>query len=348
MMQEIETPRQYDDIDGVIRPAQNTCIFGHEDVVSSITRMLEDGRLHHALLFEGPLGIGKATLAYHLAWNILVSSSGEFKSPDETSPVWRQIAQGSHPSVTHISRRFDNKTERFNTGITIDDIREINRFLAQTSYNGGWRVVIIDTADDMNRAAANGILKTLEEPPQKTLFILVSHSSGRLLPTIRSRCHLVKFRPLDYDNMQKALHHVLANQLPKPAELDAIISESEGSVRKAALLVCYGGMEIIRVQREILNQPVFDVVKAQTIAQALSGRDAIVQFHQFCDNLLNIVSGKAMRAAIDGRSALSNRYAEAWKNIAEEVAQTEAFNLDKKQFVINVLYKLHKLIAENT
>lgn len=346
-MQELETPKQYDDIDGVIRPSQNTHIFGHNDVIEALGRMRKEGRLHHALLFEGPLGIGKATLAYHLAWNILSKSSKDFTAPEESSPVWRQIAQGSHPSVTHISRRYDNKTERFNTGITVDDIREINRFLAQTSYNGGWRVVIIDTADDMNRAAANGVLKTLEEPPEKTLFILISNSSGRLLPTIRSRCHLIKFRPLDYDNMEKALHLVLVNRLPPAAELDAIIAESEGSVRKAALLICYGGMEIIRVQREILNHPIFDVVKAQTIAQALSGRDAVIQFHQFCDNLLSIISSKAMKAGLSGNSLLSNRYAGAWNNIADEIAKTEAFNLDKKQFVINVLYKLHKMMIED-
>lgn len=345
-MQALDTPKQYDDIDGVIRPSQNTCLFGHQEVVAALGRMRKEGRLHHALLFEGPSGIGKATLAFQLAWNIVANQKDGFAFPDETSPIWRQIGQGSHPSVIYVARRFDNKTERFNTGITVDDIREINRFLTQTSYNGGWRVVIIDTADDMNRAAANGILKTLEEPPEKTLFILISNSSGRLLPTIRSRCHLIKLRPLDYDNMKKALHHVLVNHLQQPAELDGIIAESEGSVRKAALLICYGGLEIIRVQREILEQPIFDVAKAQTIAQALSSRDSIIQFQQFSDNLLAIISGKAMKAAYAGNTALSGRYAEIWKNIADEITKTESFNLDKKQFVINALYKLHKMIME--
>lgn len=345
-MQAFDTPKQYDDIDGVIRPSQNTFLFGHQEIVAALGRMREERRLHHALLFEGARGIGKATLAFQLAWNIVTNQNNGFASPDETSPIWRQIAQGSHPSVIYIARRFDNKTERFNTGITVDDIRDINQFLGQTSYNGGWRVVIVDTADDMNRAAANGILKTLEEPPEKTLFILISNSSGRLLPTIRSRCHLIKLRPLDYDNINKALHHVLANQLPQSAELDAIIAESEGSVRKAALLICYGGLEIIRVQREILKQSVFDVVKAQTIAQALSSRDAVIQFQQFSDNLLAFISAKATRAAYAGNIALSGRYAEIWNNIAEEIAKTESYNLDKKQFIINALYKLHKVITE--
>lgn len=345
-MQALEAARQYDDIDGVIRPSQNTRLFGHPEIVASLGRMRQEGRLHHALLFEGPRGIGKATLAFQLAWNIITKRSEGFVSPDETSPIWRQIAQGSHPSVIYVSRRFDNKTERFNTGIMVDDIRDINRFLGQTAFNGGWRVVIIDTADDMNRAAANGILKTLEEPPEKTLFILISNSSGRLLPTIRSRCHLIRLRPLDYDNMNKALHHVLANQLPQSSELNAIIAESEGSVRKAALLICYGGLEIIRVQREILKQPVFDVVKAQTIAQALSSRDAVIQFQQFSDNLLALISTKAMKAAYAGNTSASGRYAEIWNNIAEEITKTESFNLDKKQFVINALYKIHNVIAE--
>lgn len=345
-MQELDTPKQYDDIDGVIRPSQNTLLFGHREIIDAVGRMRKEGRLHHALLFEGPTGVGKATLAFQLAWNIVSNTVDDFVFPDQTSTIWRQIAQGSHPSVIHLSRRFDMKAERFNTVITVDDVREINRFLGQTSYNGGWRVVIIDTVNDMNRAAANGILKTLEEPPEKTVFILISNSSGRLLSTIRSRCHLIKFRPLDYSDMENALKHVLAKQLPASSELDAIIAESEGSVRKAALLICYGGMEIIRVQREILGQPIFDVAKAQTIAQALSGRESVIQFQQFCNNLLSIISEKAKRFASAGNDILSNRYAKIWKTVAEDIFQTESFNLDKKQFVINVLYELHKVINE--
>ncbi|WP_297323606.1 DNA polymerase III subunit delta' [uncultured Bartonella sp.] len=345
-MQELDTPKQYDDIDGVIRPSQNTMLFGHNPIVEALWRMRKERHLHHALLFEGPRGIGKATLAFQFAWNIIAAPDGEFVTPSAASPAWRQIAQGSHPSIIHLSRRFDAKTERFGTVITVDDIREINRFLSQTSYDGGWRVVIVDTADDMNRAAANGILKTLEEPPEKTVFILISNSSGRLLPTIRSRCQLVKFRPLDYSNMEKALKHVLARQFPTHAELDSIIAESEGSVRKAALLICYGGMEIIRVQREILGQPIFDAVKAQTLAQALSGRESVIQFQQFCENLLNIISARAKQFASTGNSVLSNRYATIWKNVENEILQTESFNLDKRQFVINVLYEIHKVIAQ--
>lgn len=342
-MQHIDTPKQYDDIDGVIRPSQNSKFFGHEKIVNSIARMREEGRLHHALLFEGPQGIGKATFAFQLAWNVVSNQTEGFSPPVETSPIWRQIAQGSHPSVIHLTRRYDSKTERFNTGITVDDIREVNRFLGQTAYDGGWRIVIIDTADDMNRAAANGILKTLEEPPEKTLFFLISHFSGRLLPTIRSRCHSVEFRPLAYKGMHAALHNILENQLPEEPKLDSIIAEANGSVRKAALLLCYGGMEIIHAQQQILNQPTFDVVKAQTLALALSGRDAVIQFQQFCENLLGMISAQATQYALANNSLLADRYASIWKDIANEISQTESYNLDKKQFVINVLYKLQKM-----
>ncbi len=340
----METPKQYDDIDGIIRPSQNTQLYGHKKIVDSIKRMREEGRLHHALLFEGPQGVGKATLAFQLAWNIITDSPDGFLAPDEESPIWRQIAQASHPAVLHLTRRYDAKTERFATGITVDDVREANRFLGQTSYDGGWRVVIVDTADDMNRAAANGILKTLEEPPAKTLFILISHFSGRLLPTIRSRCHSIEFRALEYSDMQSALNHVLANQLPSAAELDAIIAESSGSVRKAALLLCYGGMEIIRTQQEIFAQPSFDVIKAQSVAQALSGREAVIQFQQFCENLLAVLADKAKQFAFAGDIHLAKEYSELWNEVSREIGQTESFNLDKKQFIINVLYKCHKVI----
>ncbi|MHC5307289.1 DNA polymerase III subunit delta' [Bartonella sp. LJL80] len=343
-MTELNIPRQYDDIDGVLLPSQNTLLFGHSRIVDFLSQIRREGHLHHALLFEGPQGIGKATLAFQLAWNVISNMSTGFVQPDQSSNIWRQIAQGSHPAVAHISRRFDVKTEKFKTGISVEDIRDVHHLLNQTSHDGGWRVVIVDPADDMNRNAANAILKTLEEPPAKTLFILISHFAGRLLPTIRSRCHAVNFRTLGSSDMKKALEHVLPNHLPAQSELDTVIKKSNGSVRKAALLLCYGGLEISRTQDEILSQKVFDPGRAQSLGHALSGREATVQFQQFCDDLLDRIAQMATADAEAGNISASNRHASLWRETSDEIAQTEAFNLDKKQFVINLLFKLHKVL----
>ncbi len=120
-------------------------------------------------------------------------------------------------------------------------------FLNQTSQDNGWRIVIIDPAEDMNRSSANAILKMLEEPPTKTLFIIITHSSGKLLSTIRSRCQQISLRPL-YDNeMKKVIRHIFSNQdLPDEETIEMIIKKSKGSPRKAALLMCHGGFEIIK------------------------------------------------------------------------------------------------------
>lgn len=127
-MSNVNILRQYDDIDTILSPSQNSVVFGHEDVRHFLTQMLKEERLHHALLFEGEYGIGKATLAFHLAWNILSSQQGAFLKPDPYSTPWRQITQGSHPGLLYISRRFDVKTQKFKTGILVDDIRDIMHF----------------------------------------------------------------------------------------------------------------------------------------------------------------------------------------------------------------------------
>ena len=154
------------------------------------------GKLSHALLLAGPQGIGKATLAFHLARHLLRHPSpetapDELEGPDTASSLFRQIATGAHPSVLHLTRPMNEKTKSFKTVVTVDEVRRINRFLSLTSHDGSYRVVIVDPADDMNTNAANALLKNLEEPPSRTLFILITHSIGRLLPTIRSRCQTI-------------------------------------------------------------------------------------------------------------------------------------------------------------
>lgn len=339
--------RQYDDIDTISSPSQNNVIFGHEDIRHFLTQMLKEGHLHHALLFEGEYGIGKATLAFHLAWNILSSQKGSFLKPDLHSISWRQITQGSHPGLLYISRRFDVKTQKFKTGILIDDIRDVIHFLSRTSQDNGWRIVIIDSADDMNRNAANAILKILEEPPAKTLFIIIAHSLGKLLPTIHSRCQKISFRPLCHDEMKKVITHIFSNQnLPDEKMIEMIIKKSKGNPRKAALLICHGGLEIIKTIDALLEQPVCNATIVHTLAQTFSSVSSPFQFQQFCDEVLDKIQQKAITLVEKGNLFLSKKYAQKWQEIHQEIEEIQLFNLDKKQFVINLLFRVHKIIHE--
>ncbi|WP_455481354.1 DNA polymerase III subunit delta' [Bartonella sp. B12(2025)] len=344
----VESLRQYDDIDAVLSPSQNNTIFGHEAARHFFVKMCKEGRLHHALLFEGERGIGKATLAFHLAWNILSSQKGDFLQPEYNSIIWRRIMQGIHPGLLYISRRFDLKTQKFKTGILIDDIRDILHFLNQTSQDSGWRIVIIDSADDMNRNAANAVLKMLEEPPAKTLFILITHSLGRLLPTIRSRCQQISLRPLHDDAMKQVITHIFSNHVMIDEKaLEMIIKKSKGNPRKAALLIYHGGLEIIKTIDALLEKSVCNLSTTHTFAQTLSSPSSGIQFQQFCDEILDKIQKKAIMLAEKGNLTFSKKCAQAWEEIHQEVREIQLFNLDKKQFIINLLFKVHKIIRES-
>ncbi|EJF88837.1 DNA polymerase III subunit delta' [Bartonella tamiae] len=338
----IDSPKHYDDIDGVIPPEQNSHVFGHDDVKNFLSNMLQKNQLHHALLFEGPQGVGKATLAFQLAWNMIANGQTNFQKPDVHSSVFRQMAQGSYPNLIHISRRFDSKTEKFKNGISVEDIRDIHHHLHRTSHDGAWRIVIVDSADDMNRNAANAILKILEEPPKKTLFILISHYPGRLLPTIRSRCHAIRFHPLKDEALLSSLEH-LGFDVSIPDLLHNIIDHSQGSVRKAALMLCMGSGDIIHALQEILDKEKFDAIKAQHLGQVLAAREATLQYEQFCNAVLSYIFKKANALIEINEMAKANLYAHHWAQLEDEIKRTRSFNLDKKQFIINLLFKLHEL-----
>ncbi|MBE0695103.1 MAG: DNA polymerase III subunit delta', partial [Aquamicrobium sp.] len=148
-------PEQFDTIPEIAEPAENPLLLGHEEAAAHVAAAYRSGRLHHALLLCGPAGIGKATFAFHLAEHLLAHPVPQDAPPalsprDPASALFRQIAQGAHPSVLHLTRPLNEKTKAFKSAVTVDEIRRIGRFLSMTSHDGSWRVVIVDPADDMN------------------------------------------------------------------------------------------------------------------------------------------------------------------------------------------------------
>lgn len=333
-MNEILIPPQYDAIDGVRAPCETAEIFGHKPIIRFFEGCLKDQKLHHALLFEGIKGIGKASLAFQLAWNILSRTNG-FETPNFSGPLWRQLMQESHSSFLHVTRQLDSATSNFRSVIRVDEIREVSKMLAQTSADGGWRVVIIDSVDDMNRNAANALLKTLEEPPSRVVLMLLSHLPGRLLPTIRSRCLPIKFQPLDENSLGEALERCL---ISSPFDVHSpqsrkILMKADGSVRNAALLGIYGGIEISDALAELLNGETLDYTKLNQLANALSLKDAVIQFQQFCREALAIVADTARNFSVNNHRARADEWAGLWFKIEGEIADVEAYNLDKKMFI---------------
>jgi DNA polymerase III subunit delta' len=338
-------PEQHDTLDGIPEPSENPALFGHGEAASMLAAAYRAGKLPHALLFAGPLGIGKATLAFHLAYHLLKfprheSAPVELTIPDPASALFRQIAIGAHPSVLHLTRPQNEKTKGFKTVVTVDEIRRVNRFLSMTSHDGGYRVVIVDPADDMNVSAANALLKNLEEPPSRTAFILVSHSAGGLLPTIRSRCQMVRFSPLGSQDLIAALSTF---DVPPPADEPsrlALAERSGGSVRMAILLTQYGGLEIAEATETIVRAPSLDIPGAHRLADAVAGRDRAIQFDIFNRHVLGLLADAASAAALRGDAARAGRYSQDWQDIRVAVEETETYNLDRKQHALNMIVRL--------
>ena len=339
------SPEQFDTIPEIAEPAENPLLVGHDEAAGHVAAAYRAGRLHHALLVTGPAGIGKATFAFHLAEHLLrhpeARVAPESLAPrDPHSALFRQIAQGAHPSVLHLTRPLNEKTKAFKSAVTVDEIRRIGRFLSMTSHDGSWRVVIVDPADDMNANAANALLKNLEEPPPRTLFVLIAHSPGGLLPTIRSRCHLVRLKPLAPPDLLSVLEALDAGVPETEAGRAALAARAGGSVREALLLTRYGGLDIAGAVSRILEESAFPVAEAWRVAEAVGGRDAAVQFAIFNQSVLDTVSGWARHAGETGDLAAAARLAELWREIERLTAETDTYNLDKRQHAMGLLRRM--------
>ncbi|MBL0372907.1 DNA polymerase III subunit delta' [Rhizobium sp. KVB221] len=331
-------------LDGAIAPAENTNLFGHDAAQSFLAQAYGSGKGHHAILIEGPEGIGKATLAFRFANHVLkhpepTEAPTQMEMPDRDSPIFRQIAAGASHNVLHISRPTDPKTGKLKSIITVDEIRRAGKFFSQTSGTGNWRIVILDTADDMNRSAANAILKILEEPPRRSLFLVLSHAPGKLLPTIRSRCLPLMLRPLDEPDLIAALGHLNIN-VP-PGQRDRVLALAGGSASQAIKLVNYGGLEILDVFDAILKQQGPAQRKAMhKLADAVTQKDHDTLYQFFLDHLGQFVTERAREAALANDINAAYALSMLQRTITDRFNISDAYNLDRKQTVLTTLGEL--------
>jgi DNA polymerase-3 subunit delta' len=328
-------------LDGAIAPALNTRLFGHVAAEEFLARSYKSGKGHHAVLIEGPEGIGKATLAFRFANHILrhpdpLSAPDAIEDPNPEHPISRQIASGASHNLLHLSRPVDDKTGRVKQAITVDEVRKAGHFFSQTSGTGNWRIVIIDPADDLNRNAANAILKILEEPPKRAMFLVLSHAPGKLLPTIRSRCLPLRLHELDPHAMDQALGQ-LGLAMP-PEKRDAVLALAKGSVARALKLVNYGGADILEAFEQMLASSGPAQRKMMfKIADALSGKDSDVAFGFFIEHLGDHLAETARQFAHAGNLSAAEHYARLTSTIGEQLTVAGAYNLDRKQTILDVL-----------
>ncbi len=332
----------YGVLDGAIAPQRNTNLFGHAHAEEFLARSYASGKGHHAILIEGPEGIGKATLAFRFANHVLShpdpSQAPEHLSvPDPDSMVSRQIIAGASHNLLHLTRPVDEKTGKAKSAITVDEVRRAGHFFSQTSGSGNWRIVIIDPADDLNRNAANAILKILEEPPKRALFLVLSHAPGKLLPTIRSRCMPLRLQPLSDADLGAALS-ALGSPLDGGRLAQEIPALAKGSVAQALKLMNYGGHDIIQAFDDVQKAQGAGARKAMhRLADVLSGKDNDVLFGFFIDHLTESLVDRARGAALAGDLAAADRAAKLSSEIGGRIGISQAYNLDRKQTILSIL-----------
>lgn len=213
-------------------------MIGHQDAEKAFLEAWQGGRLHHAWLLAGPQGMGKGAFAERVARFLVTHGrDGQATTLDDAgdAAAGRLVDAGNHPEILRLARQPKDKAKELARNITIEQVRQMIRRLHLSLSLGDWRVIIVDAVDDLETDGANALLKTLEEPPAKTLFLLVSHSPGRLLPTIRSRCRLLRFQPVDRDVMTAWLHEL--RPMLEMAEVRAIVAASGGVPGKALALI---------------------------------------------------------------------------------------------------------------
>jgi len=334
-----------DRLPGVPLPQENPCLFGHEEAERQILTAYRGNRLHHGLLFSGPVGVGKATLAFRLAKFLLAHPNGsarelaeaESLAIAERSPLHRRVGEGSHPNVLHLQRPWDEKRKTFRTVISVETIRRIVPFLGTTAGEGTWRIVIVDGAEEMNRSAANALLKSLEEPPQSTVFVLVTARPGQLLPTIRSRCRSFHLGLLDEAAIARVFEAVGADR-PAEGDLATVAALAGGSARRALELASGDGLGLYRAI--IRAFAATDHASMQAVAEkAAAARGAA--WAEFSD-LVGGYLDRRVRSLPEPEEGASPpslplaRWAELWEKVARRSAEVETFNLDRRQFVLNV------------
>lgn len=351
-----------------LHPRFTADLFGHRAAERTMLDALASARLHHAWLITGPRGVGKATLAWRFARHILARGAqgavaggslfGDELPADSLAmapdhPVFHRVAALGHGNLVAVEAARDDKGKALREEITVDEIRRLHGFFNRTAAEPGMRIAIVDSADEMNRNAANALLKLLEEPPASGLLLVISHAPGGLLPTIRSRCRTLALAPLSPDEMGACLAH----RLPEieAEERTALAALALGAPGRALHLAGKGGLELYRELLALLaTMPGLDIAAAHRLAGKLAPQTALDRYQMFVELLRDWLARMVRRAATGetademfpgereaARRVLSatalDRQVELWEKTGRLVDRARAVHLDRKQVILDLL-----------
>jgi DNA polymerase-3 subunit delta' len=362
MSDDLDLP-QPDKLEDALHPRETPMLFGHGASEVDFLSALNSGRLHHAWMITGPKGVGKATLAWRIA-RFLLSLGGDIPEThnqtnmnvDMNGPVSRRVMSLAEPRLFLCRRPYDDKAKRLKTAITVDEIRKLKSFFTMSAADGGRRVAIIDAADEMNSAAANALLKILEEPPKDTTLLLVAHQPSRLLPTIRSRCRVLRCATLSADDLGQALDQQ-GSSTDKTVQLAELALGSTGT---ALQLLNANGLTLYADLVELVGlSKSMDRTRAIRIANACVGRGNEANYALTLDLIFILLArlsrygaghgGAQTEAAPNEARMLADRAngpkeARAWAQLSAELTErtnhARAVNLDPSSVILDMLLKI--------
>ena len=326
----------------VPHPRETTDLFGHREAEAALLGAYRSGRIPHAWLIGGAQGIGKATLAYRMARFVLAHRDplaatvqrADDLSVDPSDPTARRIAAEAHGGLLVLQRTANDKGV-MRTVITVDETRETISFFGSTAAAEGWRVCIVDTVDELNPNAANALLKTLEEPPRQSLFLLISHAPGRVLPTILSRCRRLPLRPIARTDVIQAVNRATGLASEDPALRDAA-EAAEGSVARALTLLGGDAVKLHHKTAALLaNLPRVDPRELHALGDALGSSDKVA-LATFIDSIERWVGARLRVEDPNADLPRLARLAEVWEKIGRAARDTAEYNLERKPLVFSV------------
>lgn len=329
-------------------PHERNRLIGHGETERKLLDAYRSQRLHHAWILGGPKGIGKATLAFRFARFVIANpdrfgadvanASDLTVAPDHA--VSRQLAAGGHPNILHLRRPWDDKSKRFKADLPVDEVRRTVSFFGTTASARAWRLCIVDAADDMNNSSANALLKILEEPPERCLFLVLSHAPGRLLPTIRSRCRRVDLTPLSEAELAEGLRDLAPDAVPGADDLHEIALAADGSLRSAITLLSGDGLAIAKgVKRLTESSGQLDLAAVHALADLVAARGQSDNWENF-QHIVQILLHERMRRELGAGLQRAHDLIGVWEKTNQAIRDADALNLDRKQVVLDFFFAL--------
>jgi DNA polymerase-3 subunit delta' len=335
-----------DRVDNAPHPRETMGFVGHTAAERAFLDAYRAGRMPHAWIIGGPEGVGKATLAWRVARFLLANPDRQSASlqraqsldVDPASPAARQIAALSSSDVALLRRQWNDKVKKLYTEIRVDEVRAAMRIFQHAAGGSGWRIALIDSADELNRNAANALLKIIEEPPARALFLLIAHRPGRVLPTIRSRCRLLMLEPLSDGDVVHAVAALNSNH--SRDQIAAAASKAGGSVKEALrLLEGQSGRFSDKVQTLLKRLPHVDWQEIHALGDAVAGRDNEAAYESLMANVFSFLD-RSVREGSERGPVRLQPYAEAWEKVREAARETEILNLDKRPLILSIFADL--------